>query len=57
MPVVTATILSDGNPIPPPWDVLSIDICREVGRIPSAEIRITDGDAAQQRFAISNEAF
>lgn len=57
MPVVTATILSNGKAIPPHWDVLSIDICREVGRIPSAAVRIADGDAAQQQFAVSNEAF
>ncbi|WP_437787393.1 type VI secretion system tip protein VgrG [Sorangium sp. So ce1097] len=57
MPAVTPTILSDGKPMDPAYELLSIDIRREVDRIPRAELRVLDGDAAQQKFAISDTGF
>ncbi|WP_437949012.1 type VI secretion system tip protein VgrG [Sorangium sp. So ce296] len=57
MPAVTPTILSDGKPMDPAYELLSIDIRREVDRIPRAELRVLDGDAAQQAFAISDTGF
>lgn len=53
MSVVTPTILSDGRPIPDTWDVVSIDVRREVDRIPSATVVLLDGNPAEGTFAIS----
>lgn len=57
MTVVTATVKSGGTPMEPGWELLSIDICREVNRIPSAEVRLIDGDAATREFPISESGF
>ncbi|NET28634.1 type VI secretion system tip protein VgrG [Okeania sp. SIO1I7] len=55
--VVTTTILSEGSTIDPEYCVMSIDIIKEVNKIPSAQIILLDGDAAKQEFAISNTDF
>ncbi len=39
------------------YEVLSIDIVKEVYRIPYAQIVLLDGDAAKQKFAISDDGF
>lgn len=57
MSVVTATITSEGKKMDPTVQVLSIDILREVNRIPSAQLTLIDGDAAQRKFAVSNSGF
>ncbi len=57
MSVATPTILSDDTPMPQEYELLSIDIRSEVNRIPSAEIRLIDGNAAKQVFERSNAAF
>lgn len=57
MSVVTTTILSAGRPMNPAYELLSVDIIKEVNRIPSAQLMLLDGDAAQQRFAISDDDF
>ncbi|MFN8459692.1 MAG: type VI secretion system tip protein VgrG, partial [Anaerolineae bacterium] len=41
----------------PTYEVLALDITKEVNRIPHAQIVLLDGDAAQQTFAISNDVF
>ena len=41
----------------PTFEVVSIDITKEVNRIPYARLVLIDGDAAQQMFAISNDKF
>lgn len=57
MSVVTPTILSDGQSMDPTFELLSIDVVKEVNRIPYAQVILLDGDAAQQVFSISNNAF
>ncbi|NUQ74168.1 MAG: type VI secretion system tip protein VgrG [Polyangiaceae bacterium] len=57
MGAVTPTILSEGQPMDPGYEVLSIDIRREVNRIPQAEIRVIDGDAAKRAFTVSDATF
>ena len=57
MSVITATILSAGKKMDPTFEVVSIDITKEVNRIPYARLVLIDGDAAQQMFAISNDKF
>ncbi|NEO22449.1 MAG: type VI secretion system tip protein VgrG [Moorea sp. SIO1F2] len=55
--VVTATILSKGKKMNSEYNVMSIDIIKEVNKIPIAQIILLDGDAADQEFAISNTEF
>ncbi|MCL2931285.1 MAG: type VI secretion system tip protein VgrG [Trichodesmium sp. MAG_R03] len=55
--VVTATIMSEGSAIDPEYSIMSIDIIKEVNKIPSAQITLLDGDAAKQEFAISDTNF
>ncbi len=54
MSVVTTTILSSGRPIDPSYELMSVDIISEANRIPRAQLVLIDGDAAQQRFPISD---
>jgi len=57
MSVVTATISSAGINMPDIWHLLSVDITREVNRIPYARLVLLDGDPAKQRFEVSNDNF
>lgn len=41
----------------PKYELVSIDISREVNRIPDAQVLLLDGDAAQGKFEISDTAF
>jgi Rhs element Vgr protein len=56
MSVVTATILSGGKRIDPSCELVSIDIRREVNRVPSASLLLIDGDVAAGKFALSDSA-
>ena len=55
MSVVTATILSEQKQIDEVYQLLAIDIRREVNRIPYASLVLVDGDAAKREFALSND--
>ena len=57
MSTVTITISSGGTVMDPSYQVLSVDVVKEVNRIPYAQIVLLDGDAAEQKFAISDETF
>ena len=57
MGVATATILSDGQEMDPAYSLVSIDISKEVNRIPEAQLILLDGNAAQGNFPISDSAF
>lgn len=57
MSVVTATILSAGTQIDPGYQLISIDVRREVNRIPHASVVLLDGDAAKRKFAISDTQY
>jgi Rhs element Vgr protein len=57
MSVVTPTILSNGKPMDKSFELLSIDIIKEINRIPYAVLVLIDGSAAKQKFTISNDAF
>ena len=41
----------------PSYELLTIDVTREVNRIPHAQIVLLDGEASQQKFAISDQDF
>jgi Rhs element Vgr protein len=57
MSFATATILSEGAPIDPGYDLISIDTRKEVNRIPSARLVLVDGDSASRRFSISDSKY
>ena len=57
MSVVTVTIISDGQTMKPEYEVISVDVSREVDRIPEAHLVLLDGDAAKRKFAISDTPF
>lgn len=56
MALTTATILSEGKQLSGTAELLSIDIRRELNRIPSARLVLLDGDAAEQEFPLSDSA-
>ena len=57
MAIPTVTILSEGKALAPVHDWLSIDILKEVDRIPRAEIQLVDGSVARGGFALSDTDF
>ncbi len=57
MPAVTPTILGDGKPMASAYRLVSIDVQREVNRIPQAELRLLDGSVAERKFEISDTSF
>lgn len=52
--VVTYDLVIDGQAADSSYEVLSISINKEVNRIPTATIRLRDGEAPEGSFAISN---
>jgi Rhs element Vgr protein len=57
MTVVTATILKNNVRMNPEYEVLSIDVVKEINRIPYAQIILLDGDAPKRAFKISHTDF
>lgn len=54
MGVFTVTILSEGKAIDPSYDLVSVQVNKEVNRIPYAELVFVDGDIATGQFPISD---
>jgi Rhs element Vgr protein len=54
MSVVTATIYSAEEPLPAGFELISLVVCKEVGKIPYANARFLDGDIATQTFPFSD---
>jgi Rhs element Vgr protein len=54
--LATYKIFFDGTKIDPKYEVFSIVVDKEIGRIPTARIVIADGDAAKEKFEISDKA-
>jgi Rhs element Vgr protein len=57
MSLVTATVLSEGAPIDKVFEIMSIDIRRNVNRLPYASLVLIDGDSAKRTFALSNAKY
>lgn len=57
MSSVTATITSEGQSMDPSYEVLCIETHHTIDRIPWAELRLIDGDAAERKFGISDSPF
>ena len=59
--VITATITkiedSDEEQMDPQYSLLSIDIIKEVNKLPAAELVLLDGNPAQQTFELSDSGF
>jgi Rhs element Vgr protein len=54
--VCSIAILVDGTEIPGEYHVLSVQVKKEVNRIPSATIQLRDGEASKSTFEVSNSA-
>ena len=54
MSVVTVTVLSGGAAVDPAFALRSVDIRRELGRVPTAMLVYADGDAPSQTFPVSD---
>jgi uncharacterized protein involved in type VI secretion and phage assembly len=57
MAVPVISISSEGQPLDPSVEVLSLEVQREINRVPEATVILLDGSLAERRFAISNLAF
>ena len=57
MGVPTITIASDGTRLDPVVQVLSVQVRRELNRIPEAHVSLIDGSVAERKFAQSDTAF
>jgi Rhs element Vgr protein len=55
--VVTATILSAGKSMDKSFEFLSIDIVKDLDRVPYAVLVLLDGSVSEQKFAISDQEF
>jgi Rhs element Vgr protein len=53
--VVTFTIKVNGTAVPKAYNILSITVNKEINRIPTARIIISDGDSAVGDFTVSDE--
>ncbi len=57
MGAVTATITNEGDSMPTEYELLTVDVVKEVNRIPYAKLRLVDGDAPEQNYPISDGSF
>ncbi len=55
--LVTYQLVVNGEPVPQEIPVYSIEVCHEINRIPTACIRMADGDAATGEWSISSGDF
>lgn len=53
--LTTFTVKADGAVLPPEFGIVSIDIRREINRLPRATIVLNDGDVSEQTFALSEQ--
>ena len=56
MTVPTVTILSNGSPIPATVELLTVDVRRELNRIPTARLAMLDGDVPKREWPLSDGA-
>lgn len=54
---LSLTLKSEGEVMDPTYQVRSVDIRREIDRVPWAEITLHDGSAVTQQFAVSDSGF
>jgi Rhs element Vgr protein len=54
--LTTFTVKAAGAPLPDTYAIVSIEIRRELNRVPKATIVLSDGDPSAQTFAVSEDA-
>ncbi|HRD83031.1 MAG TPA: Rhs element Vgr protein, partial [Saprospiraceae bacterium] len=52
--VCTITVLTDGEPVPGQYHIVSVVVSKELNRIPTASLHIRDGEAAAATFPAGN---
>jgi Rhs element Vgr protein len=57
MGIPTITITSGGARLDPVVQVLSVEVRRELNRVPEAQVCVVDGSVAERKFAHSDTAF
>lgn len=57
MSVAITTITSEGVKLDPTVELLSLEVRRELNRIPEAHLTLKDGSVAARKFELSNGAF
>jgi len=57
MGIPVATIKSGGKPLDPTIELMSVEIHRELNRIPEAKLVLLDGSVAKRKFELSDTAF
>jgi Rhs element Vgr protein len=57
MPAITLTINNADQSLNSKYKILSVDVIKEVNRVPSAEIILVDGSIPKQTFSLSEENF
>ena len=57
MGVPTVTITSEGTALDPTVGILSVEVRRELNRVPEATITVVDGSVAERKFAQSDTGF
>lgn len=57
MSAVTITITSQGKEMDSTYGVLSVEVNKELNRVPTAQIKLADGDPAARKFKISDSSF
>ncbi len=57
MSAITATITSNGDVMNSGFELLSIDVSREFNKVPIAELKLIDGNPANNQFEILDSGF
>lgn len=57
MPVVTVSIASQGKAMDSTYQVLSVEVDKQLNRVPTAQIQLIDGKVAAGEFPISDALF
>lgn len=56
MATIVPTILSDGQPLDPSIAIHTLEVRKELNRVPEARLVLGDGSVSARRFALSNTA-
>ncbi|MEM8528131.1 MAG: type VI secretion system tip protein VgrG [Bacteroidota bacterium] len=51
---ITFRVIVEGKELPQTYEFLSLDVYKEINRVPFARLVLRDGDAAEEDFVISN---
>lgn len=57
MSVIVTTILSEGKEMDPAYGLISLEVTKELNRVPTAQLQLQDGDVARAERPISDSSF